>query len=353
MANIYWNDKGQYWRAQVQIDGVVKNFKSRKPGTAGKREIQARIKQFTQQGTSDRTVNAEWLLFLDDVQARSSAANHRNMEQLGRLYVLPEIGNKRMSQLRITDLQRAINNSKKQDGTLLSKKMYSNIKGAISNFIHFARLDGVTELMTTDLYVPKNSVKGTKNILTPEQIKRIFTDFEDEFYSNLWKFLLCTGARPGEALGLKWSDYNGTSIVIQRSINYQHEVTDCKNDNARRVLPANSLVSEILENQREKTAYLNSDWIFPSPSGDMPYQSTTQHSIKRISDALGTPISAYGLRHCFVSLMASINMPEAYLKQIIGHSSKMPTYDGTYSHPINGDKEKASVIIDDTLRKIL
>lgn len=353
MPNIYWNEEKKYWRCQVTIDGKRKSIKSYKAGNAGKREVKLKVDAYLSGADSTRrTVAQEWSYFLDDVKARSSMSNHRNLEQLGRLYILPQIGSKQIVQVKITDLQKVINNSTKQDGSMLSNKMYRNIKGAITNFMRFARMDSATDIVTTDLYVPRNASKGSKNVLDIEQVKRIFNEFDDEFYINLWRLMLCTGMRPSEALGLKWENVQGNSLNIVRGVNYQHEITDCKNDNARRAIPINSLIRDILENQKERTAYLNSEWIFPSPSGDMPYQSTTQHSIKRISDALGVDICAYGLRHTFISIMKN-NLSEAYIAQIVGHSPSFKTYSSTYVHPINGEKEQASIIIDDTLRKMI
>lgn len=354
MANIYWNEDKHQWRCDVQIDGIRKSFTSSKAGNTGKRAVKMKVDAFIGNTSySDRSFEKEWERFLSDVEARSSASNLRNIQQIGRLYLLPKLGKKKMSSIRIPDLQSAINTSTKQDGAMLSKKMYSNIRGALSSFFHFARLDGVTDIQTSDLYVPRNAQKGARNVLTPEQVKLLFNSFEEEYYINLWRIMLCTGMRPSEAIGIKWSDVDDMVIRIRRGINYRNEITDGKNKNARRSIPINSLIREILENQKERTAYLQSEWVFPSPSGDMPHQASAQHSIKRISDALGVNISAYCLRHTFVSLMASASVPEAYIKQIIGHSTSMPTYDGTYSHEISGDREKASLLIDDSLRKLI
>ena len=353
MANIFWNEDRHQWRCDIQIDGIRKSFTSKKEGNAGKRAVKMKVDAFIGNTSyADRSLEKEWERFLSDVAARSSASNLRNIQQIGRLYILPKIGKKKMSTIRIPDLQYAINTSVKQDGTMLSKKMYSNIRGALSSFFHFARLDGVTDLQTSDLYIPRNAQKGTRNALSAEEVKRIFNEFEEEYYINLWRIMLCTGMRPSEAIGLRWEDIQGMQICIQRGINYHHELTDCKNTNARRAIPINSLIEEILEDQRKRTKDLNSPWIFPSPSGGMPYQSTAQHSIKRISDALGVNISAYCLRHTFVSLLKN-DIPEAYMKQIIGHSTAMPTYHGTYAHDLTGEREKASSMIDDSLRKLI
>lgn len=84
----------------------------------------------------------------------------------------------------------------------------------------------------------------------------------------------------------------------------------------------------------------------------MPSQSTAYNSMHRISEALGVKVSPYSLRACFVSLLKT-ELPEAYMKQIIGHSTAMPTYSGPYAHDLAGEKEQAAAIIDEALRKLI
>ena len=42
------------------------------------------------------------------------------------------------------------------------------------------------------------------------------------------------GVRPGELLGIKWADIHGNRLSIKRSINDEGEVSDGKNEGARR-----------------------------------------------------------------------------------------------------------------------
>lgn len=355
MASAIWDEKEKRWRCRVMVDGRKKYFSSNKPGMAGKREVLRRARAFQSDAecSGDCSFAAEWSIFLQDVAARSSESNYNNVAQLGRLYILPVLGARKMSMLKLSEVQRCINSATKSDGSALSKKSCSNIKNALTSFINYARIDAKTDLIPTGLYIPQNRPTKGREILSVSDVARIFNEFDNEFYINYWRLLLATGARPGEILGLQWTDVDGFYIRIRRAINRDRKITDGKNQNARRDIPINSLIEDILEDQKKRTAYLSSPWIFPSPSGDMASQSTTYKSMKRISDALGVNVSPYSLRHCFVSLMASAAIPETYIKNIIGHSSAMPTYSGPYAHKIGGDDEKAAALIDNTLRKIL
>ncbi len=353
MAKPAWDESRQRWRYRITKNGETFNFYSKIKGPAGRREVLHQAESIEAGIVSQvRIFKQEWILFLEDIEARSSRCNLQNLEQLGRLYILPELQNKKMFELKITDLQKCINAAKKKDGSLLSKKSYSNIKNALTNFINFARLDGTTDIIANGLYVPRSAESSEKKILQREEVKLIFNEFEDEYYINLWRIMLLTGMRPSEALGLKWNDVTEFTIQIHRGINRNREITDGKNKNARRSIPRNSLINEILVSQKRRTSNLNSEWIFPVCSGEMPSQSSAFKSIERIGKKLGKKISPYCLRHTFVSLLKN-ELPESMMKQIIGHSSSMPTYHGTYAHELEGERLAASQIIEDSMKKLV
>lgn len=158
MASAIWNPKEKRWRLRVMVDGQLKCFSSSTPGITGKKEVMRRARMFEESGAgfSDRSFGACWSLFLEDVAARSSAANYKNVAQLGRLYILPVLEHRRMSQLRLSEVQRCINSATKKDGTPLSHKSVSNIKNALTSFLLYARRDGCTDLVPSGLYVPVN-----------------------------------------------------------------------------------------------------------------------------------------------------------------------------------------------------
>lgn len=197
---------------------------------------------------------------------------------------------------------------------------------------------GLMDAPLTALMVPRNAPKVGKVILQPNEAKRLMSDFNEEWYICLWRWLLCTGMRPGEALGLRWSDIDNGVVTIKQSINYRGRTTEGKNDNARRSFALNSILEGILTDQKNRTWRLNSEYIFCNHAGKSAKQTDAIHSWNRIRADLGTKASPYSLRHTFISYMA-MDMPEESLKKLVGHSTSMDTY-GVYGHAVNGDMER-------------
>lgn len=353
MANAIWNEKEGRWTYRVTVNGITRKFTSTTKGPAGKRKVLQKAKNFEAGFCSDnRTIEEEWERYIKDVECRSSRCNVQNIAQIKRLYFPSVILRRKFKDVHLTDFQAIINEARKQDGSPLSRKSLSNIRTTIVSFLNYARIDGTTTMLSDGLYIPKNALeKKEKTILQPDEIRAIFNDFEDEFYINLHRLMLLTGLRPGEALGLQWSDISNNRIVIQRSVNRDRELTPGKNANARRMIPVSDILIKILADQKKRTEYMHSEWVFPSHSGTMPSQSSAKKSLDRISKKLGTHVSPYELRHTFISMVKN-DLPEQMIKQIVGHSVAMDTF-GTYGHAVNGEIERASAQISTIYRTVL
>lgn len=117
-------------------------------------------------------------------------------------------------------------------------------------------------------------------------------------------------------------------------------MTEGKNENARRTFAINSILAKVLDDQKNRTWRLDSEFVFCNHEGKAARQSDARHSWDRIADELNTLASPYSLRHTFISHMANI-LPEQVLKSIVGHSTSMDTY-GVYKHAVNGEAEQAA-----------
>lgn len=208
------------------------------------------------------------------------------------------------------------------------------------NFTRFCVRAGLLESEVTNIQIPRTAEKVGKEILQPDQARRLMHDFESEWYIYLWRWLLCTGMRPGEALGLKWSDIEDGMVTIRRAQNYRGRITEGKNKNAHRSFFLNSIHNGILQDQKARTWRLNSEYIFCNHAGKISLQTVTKNSWDRISREMGSNTSPYSLRHTFISFMAQ-SLPEQSLKALVGHSVNMDTY-GVYGHAVNGDAERTS-----------
>ena len=202
--------------------------------------------------------------------------------------------------------------------------------------VKFGYADYQCELLRSNLYIPQGREKKEKEILQLDDVQRLFEP-SDEWFHPAFCLAILTGLRPGELLGLKTSDIHGDHISIQRAINDRGYITDGKNKNARRIIPIGRLASVILNDtvERNKDLKLHTDWIFCSRDGSNGTQIAMRKSWNRLKEERNLPGTPYSLRHTFISLMKNV-MPEQMVKDIVGHSASMPTFE-VYGHILDGE----------------
>ena len=335
MATAKWD--GSRWRLRVTENGKTRSFSSTTPGRKGKAEVEEKARKYGRL-TSLATFGDAWERYLEELGFVSGPEHVQNTESIGRLYLLPALEREKVVELRPYDYEHIIFHLKKRDGSPMAKKSLQNIRATIINFNKFCVRAGLLETPVTEIRIPKDAPKVGKVILQPDQAKRLFHEFEDEWYINLWRWMLATGCRPGEAFGLKWSDIRDGLVHIERAYNYRGRMTEGKNRNAKRQFRLNSLLEGILNDQKNRTWRLNSEFVFCNHAGKVARQTDAIHSWNRIASTLGTLASPYSLRHTYISYMASA-MPEDVIKRLVGHSASMDTY-GVYGHAVNGQDEK-------------
>lgn len=348
MATPIWIDKENRWRYRVYIDGKYHAFYSSKTGLAGKREVMKKARSYEQNIDLNPKLSEEWERFTEYQRGKCCPEMMQNNEIYWRFF--SDLHEKRVESIKLLDYQRCINNMLNEKD--YSRKYVKNVKGMIVSFIKFMKADGLEVPDYSMLYVPQTKAPEEKEILQPEQIRQLFELEDDSYwYLNYYKFLLLTGLRPGEALGLKWSDYQDGVITIKRSINNHNRVTEAKNKNAHRTIVLPEIVRLIVQSQREATSDLNSEWIFCNIYGDVGCQRNIYKKWLPLREQLGSKCSLYGLRHTFISMMKN-DIPEQMLKAIVGHSASMDTF-GVYGHKVSGESEKAAEIINLSIKKLV
>ena len=83
---------------------------------------------------------------------------------------------------------------------------------------------------------PVTSERIARTVLKREQVVAIAQRL-NEPYSTLVLLLAVTGLRIGEAIGRKWSDFEGDVLKVQRRI-YAGEADDTKTEDSNRSLPS-------------------------------------------------------------------------------------------------------------------
>lgn len=342
---------GNRWRIQARKDGKRYSFSSSIPGAKGRKECQRKYDNwYYGESTGEKSVKRVCEEYLDDLVARrgiGSPANKFNNQYI-RLYIVPKLGDKKMCKTTLRDWQSVINTARGERKEQLSEKTLKNLRAVISAVIKFGYQDYQCEPLRGSLYIPKGHSKKEKEILQRDDIRRLFEPSE-LWYHPLFCLGVLTGMRPGELLGIKVSDLQGSRILIRRAINASGQITEGKNENARRVVPIGKTARAILDAtiQRNEEYNLHTDWIFCSRDGSKGNQTTMRYQWQKLKIERNLPGSVYSLRHTFITLMKNV-MPEAMIKDIVGHSASMPTM-LTYGHYYEGEELESARIIDLTL----
>jgi len=178
-------------------------------------------------------------------------------------------------------------------------------------------------------------------------------------WESLWEILLVTGLRPGEALGLKWSDvdWEGSRISVQRSLarsdNNSWYFVEPKTPTSRRsvVVPPSSMESlkryrvKQAEERLQKGAEFRSDLdlVFCNGRGEpIDYRAAVRQHFKPLVRAAGlNPLRPYDLRHtCATLLLAGGEHPKVVAERL-GHSDTAMTMN-VYSHVLPTMQEGAA-----------
>lgn len=328
-------------------EGKMYSFSSTIPGPKGRKEvIQKYDKWYYGEASGEKTVERVAMEYLEDVKARrgENSEAFTQYERYIRLYIVPRCGQKKICKMTLRDWQSLINEAQGRNKAL-SEKTLKNLRGIIVGIIKFGYEDYQCELLRGDLYIPKGHSKKEKEFLDKDDVRRLLEP-SDLWYHPLFCFLLLTGMRPGEALGLKASEISQDKIIIRRAINAKGQITEGKNENAKRMVPIGALASSILRKtiQRNEEMNLRTDWIFCSPDGSQGNQSTMRNHWQILKTERDLPGTVYSLRHTFITMMKNI-LPEQTIKDIVGHSVSMDTF-GTYGHIIDGEQKRAADVID-------
>lgn len=357
MATPVWNKTRGLWMLQGQRNGIRKTFYSSVSGTRGRREVLDKYDAWMESGAGGSiTVERCVELYLADIEARLGRRDTwREAEVYTRLYVLPALAHCKMNNLSIRDWQGVLNNAKPQNGRVeaLSHKTLTHLRCVCTALHKFAYINYYCDDWRGSLYIPQGHKKGTREILQPADIARLFEP-SDLWYANAFRVMLLCGLRPGECLGMQEDDVRDGLLFVRRAINDVGEITPGKNKNAQRVIPLPPLAADLIAETIERNHRLNfgTPWIFCNYVGGPSAQYIVRKQWNKIKAERDLPGTLYSLRHTFVSIVSSqTHLAEGTIRELVGHSESMDTF-GTYKHAVSGELERAADIINLTFERL-
>lgn len=155
-------------------------------------------------------------------------------------------------------------------------------------------------------------------------------------------------ARPGEALALRWHDYQDGVISIKQSMcDVTYKPKDLKTERSRREIRLSKKTRAMLDEWHAKTKYSDRDHpIFHGRSGKYRSPSTLSYTIwKPFVASVGIKIHPYGLRHTGCAILLSAGASLHAVAARMGHTSPQLVL-STYGHVMPRDESRLVEIHD-------
>jgi integrase len=143
----------------------------------------------------------------------------------------------------------------------------------------------------------------------------------------LLSVLAYAGLRPGEALGLRWGDIRGRTILVQRSVSLGEEA-DTKTRQHRTVRLLAALAADLLTWRMAAGRPGEGELVFPDKDGlpwtQAAYQSWRRRAFRRAAEAADLERTRpYDLRHSFASLLLHEGRSVIYVARQLGHDARL------------------------------
>ena len=277
----------------------------------------------------------------------------RDYEASLRLHVLPDLGARRIGEIRSSDLQRLV---ERIIAAGLSPSAVRNAINPVRAIYRRAVLLGeVSEDPTAAIVLP--SVRSRRDrVAEPVEATRLLSAVP-EADPIVWALALYAGLRRGEITALRWSDVDTTSreVRVERGWDDKDGPIDPKSRAGRRVVPMPERLAVIVDVHRIECPWAaNPEGLVCGRSAATPFGSTGVHGrARRAWKAAGLrPIGLHEARHTYASTMMAAGIEAKELSQYMGHSSISTTLD-LYGHLFPSSRHHASSRLDAYLEAAL
>jgi len=265
-----------------------------------------------------------------------------------RRHVIPTLGRVPLARLEIAQVNDLLA-AKLTAG--LAPRTVHHVRAVLRTMLNAALREGLTPRNVASLADPPRVPQVERVTLTPAEAQRLVELARQERDGPLWVLALTTGARQGELLGLRWTDYEPTSGALQISHSLQRierelVLTETKTPLSRRTVVLPAAAREALARQRSAQAAeqlrAGRAWsnerglIFTTPLGVPRNGPVITRQFRLRCRALGLPdLCFHDLRHSAASLLAVAGVQPRDVQAQLGHSNVLTTLQ-TYTHVAPG-----------------
>ncbi|MCD7753168.1 MAG: site-specific integrase [Clostridiales bacterium] len=268
-------------------------------------------------------------------------------------HILPALGAVKLSALTVPQIQGFYNRLQREG---LAAKTVRNIHGILTKCLSTAVQVGYLRDNPAQRVTLPKVQRREINPLTDEQIAAFLRVSQGDEYEILLQVILFTGLREMEALGLTWDcvDFSTGHLKINKQLQKRplrdggFTFAPLKNDKARTIKPAATVMALLERRQREQAAQrlqageLWEGWkteneragalVFTTAAGGHLSPQTVYNHYKKLAAKIGAPESrVHDLRHTFAVLSLQNGDDVKTVQGNLGHATAAFTLD-VYGH---------------------
>lgn len=359
-------DDPKRWLVKVYLgrdaNGKKKYYPEVVPGS--KRDAEARLTELLQSKNQGRLAPRsratladlvdEWLQHkAHEVSARTLSSYSANLK----LYVLPTLGSQRLSTLTLRQIEALYADMRNGNlptppdaigwqGKPLSARTVQMTHTALNQALRQAVRWGMIPYNPAQEASARGGTPKAKRTLSAAEREAFLAASGDSFHRVLYRVLMDTGMRPGEACALTWRDvdFQASRITIERAVTRGEDgkaiIAPPKTRKSRRTIPMFGLDDELLRHyqwQAEHSLDATGHVFTNQEGGILKPWSFNKRDLARVAAAAGIDgsFTLYSFRHTFATLHLASLTPTKVVSDWLGHASIQQTAD-TYQH-LSGD----------------
>jgi integrase len=253
--------------------------------------------------------------------------------------IIPALGHLRLQQITSPIIQAFCNDLSSNN---LSPRTVKYVFDVLRMALQFAVRRGLLHRNPSDLVELPRQRQRQYRVLTVEEAGRFLAAATCDRWYPLWAVLISTGLRPGEALGLQWSDFDAARgelrvhrvLTRSKAAGWAFEAPKTKKSSRTVALPAS--VVGIVQSHRAQQAkerlaagpsYQSRDLILATHHGQpLEWRAIAKRHFRPIVKAAGLPpMRPYELRHTFATISMDQGTPLKVVSEALGHSSPTMT----------------------------
>lgn len=275
-------------------------------------------------------------VYLPHVKETKRPSTHRSYTVMW-LLVKPHLNGLQLREARtsdIDDLLRAATGDKKRAHTT-----HRNLKNFLSAAFRWAiRKNVVTTNPVREAEIPRGKPAGQRAAYTLEEIQAMVHVLPEPARTIVTVAGL-TGLRSSEIKGLRWEDFAGDELFVQRSV-WQGHILETKTLASKAAVPVLHIVRRSLEAHRKRTP--DAGFIFAGSTGKpLRIENVLRRDMRPILDKHGIEWKGWhGFRRGLASNLNQLGADAKTIQAILRHSELSTTMD-IYVQPVPKESHAA------------